>query len=165
MQNLRIALSQNGTTGLLEIMSRVDGVKTVCTENELIGFIGWYANSTIGLAYGSLHLHIGQYMITITKTSKHTLNVAVVRPQISSNTSAPQSLSQREVDLITRIITYLFTAQHRLAIAIFRENGTTDTLLLRTSAQDLKKKHGCLQASVTSPLNTLLMDRDWETRR
>ena len=122
----------DGTTGLRATMSLADNAQYVDIESAVTGAIEWWKSRVTGRDIGSLHLPTETLMITITKQSSGTYIVYVRRHRRKSGTSVPLNLSQKEREILTLIITSLFTPQHQLAINILHLNGRMDSISLRT---------------------------------
>ena len=121
-----------GITGLRATMSLAGNATYADIENDVTGSIEWWQSKITGPDIGSLHLHTEILMITITKQSSGTYIVFARRRRTKSDMSVLLNLSQKEREILTLIITSLFTPQHQLAINILHLNGRMDSISLRT---------------------------------
>lgn len=85
---------------------------------------GAYVSTISGRERGSSHLPIGLEMITITSKYKSGSSVYVVELNRRFDTSLPTNLSQREFDMITLIITRLFSVGQLSVDVTSSLNGT-----------------------------------------
>ena len=122
-----------GITGLRATMSLAGNATYADIENDVTGSIEWWQSKITGPDIGSLHLHTEILMITITKQSSGTYIVFARRRRTKSDMSVLLNLSQKEREILTLIITSLFTPQHQLAINILHLNGRMDSISLRCS--------------------------------
>lgn len=115
-----------------------------------------------GKDYSSSHSHIETSMITIIRTCKNGLSVYAKRGS-PSNTSVPLNMSQKEQEIITHIITCLFTPNTSLKLEISHLSGKVDTLNVSSSAisnpdnPSQSPEDGlCIQSQQNTWLNILL---------